>query len=277
MKKNNKQSFSLDRCTIYGHYNKEKYNDYIFYIAGGDNIKRGKGFYIKTSENISFLKNKKIFQITISYDKLNYYVSFSYKEEKNNIYNDYEKDIVGIDLGLKTFAVQSDNRISKIPKQKILKLEKRINKLNQILSEKEKDSNNYNKVRTKLNKCYKKITFIMNDFLHKYTTWLCKTYKVIKIEDLNISGMLKNKRLAKSIARCCFYNFRSFLEYKSKFYNNNLIIIDRYYPSSKRCHCCGNIKKDLKLSDRIYKCSCGYENDRDLNAALNIRDWLSTM
>ncbi len=181
---------------------------------------------------------------------------------------------MGIDLGLKTFAIQSDGKISKLPKQKIIKIEKRIKKLNQILSKKKKGSNNYNKVKIKLNKCYNKITNIRKDFLNKYTTWLCKNYKEIHIEDLNITSMLKNKRLAKSISRSNFYEFRKQLEYKSNFYNNEIVLVDRWYASSKICHQCGNKKKSLKLSDRIYMCEiCGYIEDRDLNAALNIRDW----
>ena len=279
-KKYNKRSFSSDSCSIYPtaiQFNNKRhlFNGKCFYI-GGKLSKPGtvNGYFIKTAEDISFLKDKQIYLITISYDGINYYASFSYKYENNNIYNNHIEDIVGIDLGLKTYAVQSDNRITKFPKQRVLKLEQKIRRLNQIMSKKEKGSKNYNKVRTKLNKCYKKIHNITLDFLHKYTTYLCKTYKTIKIEDLNISGMLKNHKLARSISRSYFYTFRSMLEYKSKWYNNKLIIIDRFYPSSKTCHCCGNIKKDLKLSDRIYKCNkCDIVIDRDLNAALNIRDW----
>lgn len=114
-------------------------------------------YFIKTSENISFLKNKNIFRCTISYDNLNYYVSFEYKEQQVNLYDSHKHDIVGIDLGLKTFAIQSDNKIAKLPKQKIIKIEKKIKKLNQILSKKQYNSNNYNKVKTKLNKNYKKL------------------------------------------------------------------------------------------------------------------------
>ena len=232
------------------------------------------GYFIKTSEDISFLKDKQIFQITILYDKLNYYVSFQYKDLKENEYNNHNYDKVGIDVGLKTFAVQSDNKISKLPKRKIIKIEKRINKLNKILSKKQKGSNNYNKVRIKLNKCYKRITNIRRDFLNKYTTWLCKNYKEIHIENLNINGMLKNHKMAKAISRSSFDKFKWKLEYKSKFYDNKIVLVDTWYASSKICHCCGNKKKSLKLSDRVYVCDkCGYIQDRDLNAALNIRDW----
>lgn len=265
-KKNIKQSFSLDRCKII--------DNNVFSITGEKIVGKQNKYRIKTSENISFLKNKQVFLCTISYDGINYYVSFNYKEQQNKLYNKHKYDIVGIDLGLKTFAIQSDNKIAKLPKQKIIKIEKKIKKLNQILSKKQYNSNNYNKVKTKLNKNYKKITSIKNDFLHKYATYLCKNYKTIKIEDLHVSNMMKNKRLAKSVQRSNFYEFRYMLEYKSKIYNNELIVIDMWYASSKTCHSCGNKKKDLKLSDRIYHCDkCGYINDRDLNAALNIRDY----
>ena len=94
----------------------------------------------------------------------------------------------------------------------------------------------------------------------------------ITIEDLNISGMMKNKHLSKAISQQKFYEFRNKLKNKCDLFGIELRIVDRYYPSSKLCHNCGKIKSDLKLSDRIYKCSCGYEEDRDYNASLNLRD-----
>jgi putative transposase len=188
--------------------------------------------------------------------------------------NNHSKSTIGIDLGLKIYATQSDGLITEFPKQRIITLENKIKKLQQILSNKQYNSNNYKKLLKKLNKLYKKIHNITFNFLNKYTTWLCKTYSEIHIENLNIQSMLKNHRMSKAIQRSCFYTFRNMLEYKSKLYNCNLIIIDRYFASSKICHNCGNKKQKLKLSDRIYKCDkCGYEEDRDLNAALNIRDW----
>ena len=94
----------------------------------------------------------------------------------------------------------------------------------------------------------------------------------VTIEDLNVSGMMKNKYLSKTIQQQKFYEFRRQLEYKCKWNNIELRIVDRFYPSSKLCHCCGQIKSDLKLSDRVYKCDCGYVEDRDYNASLNLRD-----
>ena len=96
--------------------------------------------------------------------------------------------------------------------------------------------------------------------------------KYITIEDLNVRGMMKNKHLAKAVAQQCFYEFRRQLEYKCKWNNIELRIVDRFFPSSKLCNHCGSIKKDLKLSDRIYECDCGYVEDRDRNASYNLRD-----
>jgi putative transposase len=280
-KKSKNKSFSCERCLIDSNSTKLKrfkhlFNGFHFYIAGEqeEGKRSANGYFIKTAEDITFLKNKTIKKITISYDGIDYYVSFSYE---NSIidYNGHIVDVVGIDLGLKKYSVQSDNRITVFPKQRVFKLEKRIKRLKSILNQKEKGSNNYNKVKTKLRKSYRKITNIVLDFLHKYTTYICKNYKTIKIEDLTIKKMLKNHNLAKAIHRSCWRKFRNMLQYKSLLYNNNLIIVDSYFPSSKTCYYCRNKKQDLKLSDRIYHCNvCGYENDRDLNAAYNLREWI---
>lgn len=277
-KKNTIKSFSYD-----GRYIIE--DDFKFYICGANAKKGGdhksksylkNGYVIKTSENISHLKDKVKTQITISFDGINYYASFMYKEKINHIYNNHKYNIVGIDLGFKTFAVQSDNKFINMRKNKIIKLENKIKKLQSIMDRKKYNSNNYKKVKAKLNKCYNKIHYIKFDFLHKYSTWLCKNYKIIKIEDLNLEEMKKNKVIAKCINRSGINYFLGMLDYKSKIYNNDIIIIDRWYASSKICHNCGTKNKNLKLSDRIYICNnCGYVINRDLNAALNIRDFKS--
>ena len=285
-KRDSKQSFSTERCTI------KKYNK--FYIAGIQNIglktTKRTGYNIKTAEDISFLKNVTITKVTISYNGVNYFASFRYRILKTEFYeNDKKlerfyhprKPIVGIDLGLKIYAVQSDGKVAIFPKKKILELERRINRLNQILSKKYnknkkayEQSKNYYRVKTKLNKLYKKKTNITNDFLDKYTTWLVTHYQVIKIEDLKIKNMIKNHKLAKAISRCCFFRFRCMLDYKCKLYGSQLIIIDQFYPSSKLCYCCGNKKQKLSLGERKYICEkCGHEMDRDYNAALNIMEW----
>lgn len=289
-KKDEIQSFSTERCKIL--------SDNIFKISKGNSPKNISNYEkdrkystkIKTAENIKFLENLNINRITVSFDNVNYYVSFSYRILKTDFYNIYKNKIrfynprqkvVGIDLGLKTYATQSDNKVAIFPKSKILKLEKRINRLNFIMSKKYnknkkswQQSKNYYKVKTKLNKLYKKRRFITKDFLDKYTTWLVINYKVIKIEDLKISNMMKNHKLAKAISRCNFFEFRSMLKHKCELYGSKLIVVDTFYPSSKICNSCGYKKHKLSLSERTYICeNCGLVIDRDYNAALNISEW----
>ena len=112
--------------------------------------------------------------------------------------------------------------------------------------------------------------------ISKFTTNLIKSNpEWIAIEDLNIKGMMKNRHLSKAIANAKFYEIRRQLEYKCIWNNISLIVVDRWFPSSKMCRVCGNIKTDLKLSDRIYECDCGHIEDRDFQASINIRDWIS--
>lgn len=267
-KKNPVQSFTTDLIQ------NKKFNitNKTFTIKRNDSKKHldnNKYLTIKTSESIKFLKNKKITGLSISYENNDYYVSFNYQTSTIE-YNNHKYDKIGIDLGLKTFSTQSDSKVSKLPKQ-IKILEKKIEKQQSKMDKKVKNSNNYMKTKCKFNKLNKKLKNIRKDFLHKYTTYLTKTYKNIAIEDLKISNMNKNHNLAKSINRNSFYTFRSMLEYKVKWYNSNLVIVDQWYPSSKLCSICGNKKKDLKLSDRVYICDCcGSKMDRDLNASINL-------
>ena len=125
-------------------------------------------------------------------------------------------------------------------------------------------------ITTKL--LHRKLTNIRNNYLHQITTNIVKTkpYRIV-IEDLNVSGMMKNKHLASSVRKRCFYKFREYLSYKAKLRGIKLIVANRFYPSSKTCHKCEFIKKDLRLKDRIYRCShCGEIIDRDLNTAINL-------
>ena len=133
---------------------------------------------------------------------------------------------------------------------------------------------NIQKQILKVQKIYDKLNNIRTDYINKIVSELVKTKPAyITIEDLNVSGMMKNKYLSKSVANQRFYEFRQKLAFKCKLYGIELRIADRFYPSSKACHNCGSIKKDLKLSDRTYKCpNCGDILDRDLNASLNLRD-----
>lgn len=178
---------------------------------------------------------------------------------------------VGIDLGLKSFATLSDGVV--IDNIKFFReKQSEIAKIQRHLSRKNKGSNRHRKNKIKIARLYNKIANKRNNFLHNVTTSLVNNYDVICIEDLNVSGMLSNHKLAKAISNTSFSMFRSMLEYKCNWYGKELVVIDRFYPSSKTCSKCGWKKEDLTLSDRVFKCeNCGIEIDRDLNAAINIQ------
>lgn len=198
---------------------------------------------------------------------------------------------LGIDLGVKEFAVISNGTVKKnINKTaKLKKIEKQLKREQRCLSRKYEDlkkrnnkkkgeatRQNIQKQALKVQKIHHRVENIRTDYINKCVNEIVKTKpSYIAIEDLNISGMMKNKYLSKAIASQKFYEFRTKLEVKCKEIGIELRIVDRWYPSSKLCHECGCIKKDLKLSDREYICTCGYHADRDYNASLNLRDAIS--
>ncbi len=223
---------------------------------------------------------------TISYKAGRYYVSvlIDVPNAKKLQLNDFG---LGIDLGVKNFAVISNGITKKnINKsKKIRKLEKQLKREQHCLSRKYEDFKKYNKkkgVATRQNiqkqvlriqKLHYRIDNIRTDYINKCVNEIVKTKpSYITIEDLNVSSMMKNKYLSKAVASQKFYEFRIKLEAKCKEIGIELRIVDRWYPSSKLCHECGYIKKDLKLSDREFVCECGYHVDRDYNASLNLRD-----
>ncbi len=177
--------------------------------------------------------------------------------------------VVGIDLGLKDFAVLSDGtRIA--PPKFYRKAERKLRRAQRELSRKQKGSKNRDKARHRLNRVHTKIRNQRQDWLHKLTTGLVQKYDGLCIEDLNLKGMAKTK-LSKSVLDAAPGEFRRQLEYKAVWYRKHLVVIDRYFPSSKLCRECGTIHTALTLSDRVWTCGCGAVHDRDLNAALNIR------
>ena len=184
---------------------------------------------------------------------------------------------VGVDLGMQTLATFSDG--TKIANQKPLsKRLKKLKRLQRQLSRKEKGSQNRNKCKKNLAKQYNKVRCTRNDQLHKLTTRLTKNYTFIAIEDLSITQMLKNKRLARQIADSGWYEFRRQLTYKAALRGNKLLIADRWYASSKKCSRCKQIKDNLCLSERTYQCQqCNFSIDRDLNAALNLQELINTV
>lgn len=221
---------------------------------------------------------------TISIKAGRYYVSVIVEIPDIKITNN-SNDGIGIDLGLKDFAIVSDGKTYKnINKSaKIKKLEKKLRREQRCLSRKyenlkkgESTQKNIQKQKLKVQKLHHKLGNIRTDYINKSIVEIVKTKpSYITIEDLNVSGMMKNRHLSKAVASQKFYEFRTKLKYKCNENGIELRVVDKWFPSSKMCHCCGAIKKDLKLSDRIYRCNCGYTNDRDLNAALNLRDALT--
>ena len=177
---------------------------------------------------------------------------------------------MGVDLGINILATLSDGMVFANPRA----LGKRLRKLKQIhksLSRKKKGSKNREKAKMRLARMYLKIFNIRRDTLHKLTSHLAKSHSRVVIEDLCVSGMMKNRRLARAIQDVGFYEFRRQLEYKCQWYGSQLVTAPRTFPSSKLCSQCGHKKKNLSLSEREYDCEkCGLRIDRDLNAALNL-------
>ena len=223
----------------------------------------------------------------IKYDGINWWITVSveYEDSVDHPFNDG----VGIDLGIKDLAICSDNTIYKnINKsQKVKKLEKKKRRLQRSISRKylkNKKGERYCKTSNiikrekELLKLNHRLTNIRQNYIHQTTSEIIKREpSFICIEDLNIKGMMKNKHLSKAVQQQKLYEFRRQIEYKSKWNNISVVIADRFFPSSKLCSCCGNIKKDLKLSDRIYKCECGNIINRDYQAALNLKMYGETV
>ena len=213
-----------------------------------------------------------------------YYVS-ALVEVSDNKAVDHFGEGIGIDLGLKDFAIVSNGkRYQNINKSaRLKKLERQLIREQRCLSRKyeklkegESTQKNIQKQKLKVQRLHHKIDNIRTDYINKSIAEIVKTKpSYITIEDLNVSGMMKNRHLSKAVASQKFYEFRTKLKAKCDENGIELRVVDRWYPSSKICHCCGAIKKDLKLSDRIYRCDCGYVEDRDFNAALNLRNALT--
>lgn len=216
----------------------------------------------------------------VSFDGKYWYLSCAYEVDEQ-VSNGTEE--LGVDLGIKDLAIVSDGRKYKnINKtQTIKKLEKQQKRLQRQISRKyEKNkqgkkfvkTNNIKKLEQRLRLIDRRLANIRNTYIHEVTKDLVKTTpKKIVIEDLNVKGMMKNKHLSKTVRNQCFNKLRNYLTYKCQMKGIELVIADRWYPSSKTCSCCGNIKKDLKLKDRTYICdACGLKIDRDFNASINL-------
>lgn len=196
-----------------------------------------------------------------------YFVSLLVEQE----YIPYIKTgaVVGVDLGLKDFAITSDG-VKYKNQRHVNKYQNKLKQAQKHLLRKQKGSNQYESQRLKVAKVYEKITNTRLDLLHKISTDLIKSNDVICIEDLHVKGMIKNPKLAKHIQDASWGEFIRQLKYKAEWNDKEIVTIDRFYPSSKTCNHCGYVKSDLTLSDRMWTCKNGHILDRDLNAAINI-------
>lgn len=265
-KKDNKQSCRFEIGAI---SKRNVYTDYKLSLANIKNIK------FKCSKKYAeYLQKNKLNIKSATLKKLpcgEYYLSILVDGDLTHKIKE-SLHTVGIDLGIKDFVITSDGEtfdnlnFKKNESKKLIRLQKQ-------LSRKQNGSNNRNKTRLKLAKAYKKISDKKQYYLHHVSNYLIDENQVICMEDLNVSGMLRNHCLAESIQEMNFGEFRRMLEYKSNWYGRKIIFVDRFYPSSKTCNYCGYINKKLKLSDRQWVCpDCGGIIERDYNAALNIRD-----
>ena len=266
-KKDNEQSCRFTNSMF--KFNKKKINGNRITL-----IKQLKNILFKCSRKDEIYLNhneKYIHSVTLTKTSTEkYYLSIliDYNiNQKENI-----DSVIGLDLGIKDFIVDSNgNRYEN--KHFYKNQERKLKKINKQLSRKQNGSNNRNKVRIKLAKVHEKIRNQRLNYLHQITSKLVNENQIICIEDLNVKGMMSNHKLAKSIQDLSLYEFRRQLEYKCKWYGRQLIVIDKFYPSSKTCHNCGYVYKGLKLSEREWICPhCKSKIDRDYNASLNILD-----
>ena len=219
---------------------------------------------------------------TVSVKAGRFYVSVLVEIPDVNIDNNSNEGI-GIDLGLKDLAIVSNGKtyrninksagLKKLEKQLIREQRSLSRKYESLKKGESTQRANIQKQRLKVQKLHHKMDNIRTDYINKTIAEIVKTKpSYITIEDLNVKGMMKNRCLSKAVASQKFYEFRKRLKAKCDEKGIELRVADRFYPSSKTCHHCGSIRKNLKLSDRIYRCECGYVADRDLNAALNLKD-----
>ena len=243
--------------------------------------------HVKTAESFPNLPtNQRYYSIpTISYDNKYWYLSVCIEIEVSNL--ESPTDPVGIDLGIKDLAVVATDKkhvrtFSSINKTvRVKKLERKLRryqrKLNRQRLMKPSDTdlsslNNYQKTRRKIQLLHRTLTNIRDNYLHQVTTWVVKTKpSAIVLENLAVKNMMKNRHLAKAIQDQKFYTFRTMIKYKAAKQSIPVILADRFLPSSKTCHNCGCVKRNLSLSERTFTCEeCGYSMDRDINAAMNL-------
>ncbi len=263
-----------------------------FYLEGS--IKIMPGNYIKLPrigivKTYEILPSVAVKNVTISLRADSWYISFKYDDEPTHTGKSgcdpgpqtvalgsapSKRDVIGVDVGINTLATCSDGTPFANPKA-YRQAKKRLTRYQRRVNKKKFGSKNRAKAVKRLAILHKKVADIRADTLHQLTTWLAKNHSTIVIEDLNVSGMLKNHKLASAIADCGFYEFKRQLTYKCEWYGSELVIADRFYPSSQICSNCGHQQK-MPLHLRTYECSeCGFTADRDFNAAVNLENYVS--
>lgn len=281
---------------------KSKHKDRPSFYVNYESLSRKQGGFqgekigfVKTSEALPKLnKNEKYSNPRITFNGKYWYLSVGYEVQENTV--ELTDESLGIDLGVKDLAICSNGKVYKnINKtQRVKKLEKKLKREQRKLSRKIenniqsyksnrnpiykrplKECQNVQKQNRLIRNIHRKLANIRQNYLHQTTTEIVKTKPSrIVMESLNVSEMMKNKHLSKAIQQQKFYEFKRQIEYKSKLNGIEFIQVDKFYPSSKTCSCCGNIKKDLKLSDRMYKCDVyGLVIDRDYNASINLANY----
>lgn len=243
-----------------------------FFLEGsihvsGDKIQLPRIGWVRCHEILPSYQPK---NVTISKRAGDWYVSFKFEFEPKEPEKIRHK--IGVDVGINALATCSDGTV--FPNQKAYRKAKRkLAHLSRAVSRKQKGSSNRKNAVAKLARLHRKVANIRLDALHKLTTWLAKNHSEIVIEDLNVSGMMKNHRLASALADCGFYEFKRQLTYKCEWYGSKLIVVDRFYPSSQLCYCCHQRQK-MPLKERVYNClNCGQIMDRDFNASVNLEHW----
>lgn len=232
--------------------------------TGGTSIKLPTIGWMKTFEGLPHTTTTKL---TISRVANDWYRAFAYEQPKQ--ITEETVDAVGVDVGIKILATLSTGVVFPNPQHYKKSLAK-LQRLSKALSRKQLGSNRRNKAKTKLAKQHNTVANTRKDNLHKITTYLCKNHAKVVIEELNVSGMLSNHKLAQSIADCGFHEFKRQLIYKAEKFGSEIILADRWFPSTKTCSACGNVQ-DMPLSVRIFDCKkCRQVMDRDLNASINL-------
>ena len=224
---------------------------------------------LKTYERLPQVLTK---SCTISRQADRWLISFRFDVEQQDLGN---RSIVGVDLGVKALAILSTGEVF-LGAKSYKKYAAKLSRMQWLNRHKIIGSANWKKAQIKIARLHRKIANIRKDTLHKLTTLLAKNHGIVVIEDLNVSGMMANHKLAKSIADMGFYEFRRQLTYKCELYGSKLVVVDRWFPSSKTCSHCGSKKETLTLNERVFECgNCGLMIDRDLNAAINLSQAVS--